>query len=105
MQSQIDTTELLKRLHDDDESVLAEILQLLPSIWKLIKKPSHLPIAVQLTKEKILPVLTTETEEIMSRSLAKLWLMRKSLEIDCDLGAVLYLILRNEVFQTKGLYG
>lgn len=99
MQSQVDDTELLKRLHNDDESVLAEILHMmLPPIWELMIKPNHLPAVVQVTKEQILPVYPiTETEEIMGRTLAKLWLMRKSLKIDCDLGAVLYLILRNEI--------
>jgi len=94
-------TELLQRLHNDDESVLAEILHMMvPPLWKLMRKPNHLPAEVQVTKEQILPDFsTTETEEIISRSLAKLWLMRKSLKIDCDLGAVLYLILRNEVRQ------
>jgi hypothetical protein len=100
MQSQADDTELLQRLHNDDESVMAEILQLLPPIWELLRKPSHMPAVVQVTKEQILPVYPiTETEEIMGRTLAKLWLMRKSLKIDCDLGAVLYSILRNEVRQ------
>jgi len=101
MQSQADDTELLQRLHNDDESVLAEILHMMvPPLWKLMRKPDHLPAEVQVTKEQILPVhQTTETEEILSRSLAKLWLARKKLKIDCDLGAVLYLILRNEVRQ------
>jgi hypothetical protein len=100
MQSQVDNTEFLKRLHGDDESVLVEILQLLPSIWELLIKPSHMPALVQVTKEQILPVYPiTETEKIMGRTLAKLWLRRKSLKIDCDLGAVLYVLLRNEVRQ------
>ena len=95
---------LAMRLQNDDESVLADILhQVIPSVWRIVYKPSELCLGEQLAIEKAknpiefqFPPL--DEEELVAKSLARLWHLRKELDFDeYGLDAHLYRILRSEI--------
>lgn len=81
----VDDTEIIRRLHEDDQSVLATILQqIVPGHWHRLKR-------------KFGEVLSNEDiEDIVAISLAKLWSKRHSFDYSKgDISGWFYVILRN----------
>ena len=100
------------RLQNDDESVLADILhKVIPSVWHIVYKPVEkdrdsifegvcMSLNEELAIDKEAKALLTESveEELVAKSLARLWLLRKELDFDeYGLDAHLYRILRSEI--------
>lgn len=96
------------RLQNDDKSVLADILrQVIPSVWHIVYKPVEKDydsifegVLNEVAIDKEAKALLTESveEELVAKSLARLWLLRKELDFDeYGLDAHLYRILRSEI--------
>lgn len=94
--------DLARRLQDNDESVLVEILRVvIPPIWKVILfKPPHLNVELAITQSEV-QVPNTAIEDIIAQSLAQLWSERSKIILtEYDLSGHLYMILRKIIRKT-----